>query len=706
MNRSRARQEKSFLCHKSLVLVFLLFAMNLTALEAIGQEQGLLAWWKFEEGQGNVVLDSCSGIKDRIDGRFKYVPGVFGLGLKFDGFATCVVREANKAPRLSDAFTIEAWVALAAYPWNWCSIVSQEKNELTGYSLGVGPQGELGLKVSMRGAWQICTSQARIPLRRWSHVAGLFTVNNGLKIFLDGKEVGTLPVTGRAAFADGTDLLIGMNQGKQKPSYIVSHGAGTLPGWYSFDGIMDEIKIYNRAMSSKELEQAYEISKPLSSPDLPVRLMPSGPPGPGRFGAYYTKLKYYEEWDALWPVGSSTDIVVQFDDSPVRVVFWRGTRYSPAWVMENGLWMADQSVEAWDDAEGCYEHMQDLHCLYSQVRILENSESRVVIHWRYAPVSSRNHFWRVDEKTGWGLWVDEYYIFYPDQVGIRKVVWPKDFLGDYSQSEIQETIPLCQPGQSSEDVLNADALTLLNLKGERGVYSWPSDWDDSGSERKLFPDNPNIQVVNLKSRAKPFIIFEPGSRMHVYVGRVRKGVTNFPAYNHWPVSQMPSDGRYAIATDRVTSFSISCTDPVRHEGPESISWAAWLYGTTEGAALELPLLGRSWARAPELRLKGQDVISEGYDLSQRAYILSLKAPGRASPLEFELLADADSPVRNICLVIKGWGDKSASLNIDGNKAYYGRDYKIGRVRKLEGTDLVVWIKKESARQVRIALTPE
>jgi len=78
----------------------------------------------------------------------------------------CVVREANKARRLFDAFTLEAGVALEAYSWNWCLILSQEKNELVGYSFGIGPQGELGFKVSIRGAWKICTSQAKIPLRK------------------------------------------------------------------------------------------------------------------------------------------------------------------------------------------------------------------------------------------------------------------------------------------------------------------------------------------------------------------------------------------------------------------------------------------------------------------------------------------------------------------------------------------------------------
>ena len=47
-----------------------------------------------------------------------------------------------------------------------------------------------------------------------------------------------------------------------------------------------------------------------AKPALPVRILPSGPPGPGRFGAYYTTLKYYDAWDAPWRIGEHADVIV------------------------------------------------------------------------------------------------------------------------------------------------------------------------------------------------------------------------------------------------------------------------------------------------------------------------------------------------------------------------------------------------------------
>ena len=157
---------------------------------------------------------------------------------------------------------------------------------------------------------------------------------------------------------------------------------------------------------------------------------------------------------------------------------------------ENNLWMADQSVEAWNDKEGCFEHMQDPRCLYSHVRIIENTEARVVVHWRYAPVSADDHLWNVDPRTGWGLWIDEYYYIYPDRTAVRCVTWQKGTLGEPHQ--FQESIPLTSPGQLQGDVINPDYVTVANLAGDRQVFSYvrnpPQEYGEVGPRRAGHPD--------------------------------------------------------------------------------------------------------------------------------------------------------------------------------------------------------------------------
>jgi len=48
--------------------------------------------------------------------------------------------------------------------------------------------------------------------------------------------------------------------------------------------------------------------------------------------------------------------------------------------------------------------MADKQARFSHVRVLESNDARVVVHWRYAPVSVNYDLVYVDELTGWGDW--------------------------------------------------------------------------------------------------------------------------------------------------------------------------------------------------------------------------------------------------------------------------------------------------------------
>jgi len=659
---------------------------------------GLMARWTFDEVSDKGVLDTASGFRDALTGNYRVTDGAAGKAIKFDGYTTMVIRTAAQAPAPAGAFRVSAWIALAAYPWNWCPLVCQQE-ENAGYSLEIGPDGELAMKVFTGTVWRSCITESALPLRTWVHVAGVFDPESGLTVWIDGREQGRLPFRGRMSFARRADLLIGSTPAPMKPA-LIHREFGTLPDFFSLDAILDEVEL--RAVAGAETGRPAPPVRPAAVPEIAARVLPAGPPEPGRFGAYYTDLKFYWEWDDLWRTAESPDVVVHFDGSPVRLVFWRGTRYSPAWVTENNLWMADQSVEAWNDEQGCFEHMQDRHCVYSHVRVIENTPARVVVHWRYAPVSARDNLWRVDPRTGWGCWVDEYYTVYPDQTAVRTYTWAKGSLG--LPRQFQESIPLTSPGQRQGDVIEADYVTVANLEGDRQVYSYVEAPGPEGSKKA--PPNPLIQRHNLKARNRPFIVFEPAGRMH-YLRDLNIASLERPgSCSHWPVGQMRCDGRTQRTLDRATSFlGFPITDPVVHEG-ESREWANSLYGMNDRPFESLIPLARSWARPPQARLEGEAVggiISRGYDMTQRAYILERRtgAAGDTGPAVLILEASAQSPLVNACLVVRGWGDRPPRLAIDGVPAVEGRDVKFGLVSTLAGTDLVVWIARESTSPVRI-----
>jgi len=695
-----------------ILLILLILGIFFFCESSSGLDENPAAWWTFSPGPENSVEETVSGTQDTILGNFRFVRGIKGNGLKFDGYTTAIIHEGSSIADLDGPFSIEAWIALAAYPWNKCPVVAQRDGP-RGFSLEIGPRGEVILGLGTGDGWHECVSRARIPLKTWAHIAGTFDPSRGMQVYLDGEKAASCPIPGIMAPARETDLIIGAVSHPVRPSHPVGKGKGTLPSWYSLDAILDEVKIHRRALSAGELQEQAGRMMPAEPPDIPPRLMPSGPPGPGRFGAYYARLQYCWEWDDLWRVADHPDVVVRFDGSPVRVVFWRGMRYSPAWVTENGLWIADQSAESGNE-EGCIEHMQDRHCRTSHVRIIENTAARTVVHWRYAPVSSRDNLWTAQDRTGWAWWVDEYYYFYPDGTGVRKIQWREpESEHKFPWLQIQETSILCHPGQQSRDVLNHDAITLFNMEGQSHTYSWPDDESENTRERRnmpvdpsiirdLQPEHPNVQIVNYKSRFKPFIIFEPGNRTKVYVGRVRDRLENFPAYNHWPVNQTRSDGRFAQAPDRASSFSIAYTTPVIHEGKGGLRWAHSLYGMTDQPPERVIPLGRSWIHAPPLRVERGPLRFKEYDMSQRAYILEAEKAGEVSLI---LSASRESPLVNTCLLIRGWDSGNARILIDGKPVEPGKEIRTGFLKTMEGDDLLVWIAKTSESPVRIEIEP-
>ena len=688
------------------VLAALMTGVLLTAIAvgAAATDSGPVALWKFDEGTGTEARDSISGVKDPIQGHFRFTPGVAGAALKLDGFSTSIDRKAADAPRIKGDFSVHAWVAQAAYAWNWCPIVSRSDEAESGYALQLGPRGDVRLQVGIDGAIQTCKSEDWvIPLRKWVHVAGVFKQGKGLTVYVNGAESGRLAVEGRASFAREVDLRIGMNHSAMKPSHI-HREHGTRPSWFSIDGIVDELAVFDRALSAAEVRAAYDESKPSDDPDLPRRIMPSGPKGKGRFGAYYTRLQYYPEWDELWRVADDPDILVRFDRSDARVVFWRGSRYSAAWVTNNDQWMADQSVEAWatgkNDTQGCFEHMQDRLCRYSHVRIIESNDARVVVHWRYAPVSSHNCLWREDERTGRACWVDEYYYIYPDVAGVRKVSWKTGTLGRPRQ--FQESLPFTNPGQLRSDVIHEDAVFVGNLKGESGTMRFVTDPD----KNKKFPPDLCYQIYNFKADRKPFIIYEKGVRMG-YVRDFGMGPKRLDipgSCNHWPVGQARCDGRTVQAADRPThffGFPIS-SPPIHEKGGRS--WWNGLYGMTDKTSAKgLLALARSYAQPAVMSVEGKGFVSQGFDASERAYKIAAKQPSRADTLTVKFAAGEESPIENPALVVEGWPETDVTLKINGREIQRGKKFRYGFRHLVDRTNLIVWVEHQSTEPVTLEL---
>jgi hypothetical protein len=461
--------------------------------------------WRFDEGlkersyeEKDFTFQTRTMVPCKISGDIAlWKDGISGTALAYDGYHSKVSMASGVFPREINSWAFEGWVALGAYPWKWGSLIDLTKNK-EGLSLGITDVGEFGFIFRGNDKEIDFVSNKQMPLYEWTHFGIVYNKSkNTVTLYINGKPAGekvlnidTLPVP-------DNEMIIGLNKSPDITTEHVSRDyppdvrtpKGNQPMIYGIEGLIDEIRFYNLEVNDDLMYKSYQNLKPsediLKNPDLERRILPGMVNGKNaeKFGAEYTKLKYHDLWDNLWRTSDYPDIVVRFDDLPTSVVYWRGSNYGPGWVTENNIWMSDQSCEIYHEY-GCAEHMADKQNRHSHVRLIENHDARVLVHWRYASVDILYNF--ENER----IWADEYHYIYPDGSAIRYVTYHDEPTG---WQDVQFFAPA---GSTPEDQIELQALTVANLKGD----IFKMDWSEGIPENEL--EHALISIVNFKSDYK------------------------------------------------------------------------------------------------------------------------------------------------------------------------------------------------------------
>jgi hypothetical protein len=399
-----------------------------------------------------------------------------------------------------------------------------------------------------------------------------------------------------------------------------------------------------------------------------------------QFGASYKNLQFHELWDKMWRLSDYTDIVVKFDNSPVSVIFWHGSNFAANWVTDNNRWMADQSSEIFTQ-HGCSEHMADKQCRHSFARIIENNDARVVIHWRYPCVDVG--YLCADRMN----YTDEYYTFYPDATAIRKVVY-----NNYKTKapDFQDIQYFTNPGETPLDVIGLNAVTVANIKGETYELAWKKLKKNPESWLK----DATIQYLNSRSGWKAFVIYpSPGIGTWGFDEQSKYIDDPFAGpWNHWPVSLVPSDGRFAVATDRVTHFALGAGDA----GEEDIVH----YGFTKEDIGSLVPEARYWQNPPRiLELSGGQFL--GFRKEEKAFYFICEDRGSIS---FKINASKESPAVNPAFVLKNCPKNPTEVSVNGNKVEPGSTLRIGQEHDTNGDPMtIIWLNLQSEYPVDIRI---
>jgi len=178
-------------------LIFILLCIMIIPDMGKAQDNSILFSWGFNDT--TVISQKPKpGNEMVIGGLTKFVPGVKGTAIKFDGFSSFVDATppalASNRYRFPKSISFEAWVSLGAYPWNWAPILTIGKYKITGFYFGIDSRGRVGIHMSDgTSVWHECnstldpTTKLGLGLNKWYHVVGTYNPKEGLAIYVNGK---------------------------------------------------------------------------------------------------------------------------------------------------------------------------------------------------------------------------------------------------------------------------------------------------------------------------------------------------------------------------------------------------------------------------------------------------------------------------------------------------------------------------------------
>jgi hypothetical protein len=225
------------------------------------EPEGLVAYYPFngnpndESGNGN---DGTKHGATWVDGRCKKA-----LSFDWNGYVDC-----GKNPSITDDATIEAWVNFAASPTGlWTAFVSKDEGSgssnkwIFGYS-----EGKTAFHVNdpiphVYADVHVYSNEWEPYLNQWYHLA-VVKSGNTYTFYRDG-------------VADGTDSMT-----LAIPTINAPLEIGRAEGGNCFNGIIDEVRIYDYARSPSQILEDMKCPQPTPMPDLTPYEITWTPPNP------------------------------------------------------------------------------------------------------------------------------------------------------------------------------------------------------------------------------------------------------------------------------------------------------------------------------------------------------------------------------------------------------------------------------------------
>jgi hypothetical protein len=221
-------------------------------------ESGLVGYWRFDEGSGNIAADSSgNGNNGTLMNNPAWVDGKYGKALSFNGVNNNVVVPDSSSLDLSSAVTVMAWVYLpkGAHYAEGRILGKDASNGGSNLNLDIHNDAgnvsfDLGYGYGFTGP--ILVSSGYVPREVWTHVAATYD-GSLAKIYINGVFDSSISWTAGFDTNNGMPLCIGSKN--------------YSPGYYFFiNATIDEVKLFNRVLSQQEIQNEIEGTPVSESP--------------------------------------------------------------------------------------------------------------------------------------------------------------------------------------------------------------------------------------------------------------------------------------------------------------------------------------------------------------------------------------------------------------------------------------------------------
>lgn len=206
-------------------------------------EDSMILYFSFDELDGaNAIDHSLYENHGELVGDPQHVDGKFGKALELNGTSDWVLVPHHETLTVDENVTVMAWIHTERHTGpggaQWQGILAKSNNPRS-YSFYTESVSEC-LHLSVNGAGSVCNGN--VPLNEWVHVVG--QVDEGThRYYVNGVNVGESGGKGSPpGEADTADVLVGK----------------THEGSREFLGLIDEVRIWNRALSEEEVIEQME----------------------------------------------------------------------------------------------------------------------------------------------------------------------------------------------------------------------------------------------------------------------------------------------------------------------------------------------------------------------------------------------------------------------------------------------------------------